>query len=92
MAKIEPPPSAPGQDKFNLCIADANGGVVEFLVRPSTGFERIFQEYAKNKGVMLQSLRFTYEGQRVAANQTPEMLQMKHKDCIDAHIAQEGGK
>ncbi|MGH0133519.1 UNVERIFIED_CONTAM: hypothetical protein FKN15_052975 [Acipenser sinensis] len=52
-------------------------------------------EYIKLKvigqGVPMNSLRFLFEGQRIADNQTPKELGMEDEDVIEVYQEQTGG-
>ena len=42
-------------------------------------------------GIQPTSIRFSLDGERVTADQTPKMLEMEDGDQIDARIEQQGG-
>ena len=63
-----------------------------FIVVPQDSFMKvIMQAFADRKGVSLEVLRFTIDGTRVNAEDTPEMLEMEDGDQIDVHLLQRGG-
>jgi len=53
--------------------------------------EKIFNAYADRKGVPPTALRFLLDGQRIAADQTPKMLELEDQDQIDCALEQVGG-
>ncbi|RXN33521.1 small ubiquitin-related modifier 1 [Labeo rohita] len=61
----------------------------------SDGGEKKDGEYIKLKvigqGVPMNSLRFLFEGQRIADNQTPKELGMEDEDVIEVYQEQTGG-
>jgi small ubiquitin-related modifier len=61
-----------------------------FQVKSSTKLDRVFNAYAKRKGVAASSLRFFFNGQRLAGCQKPHDIGMEDDDQIDCFCAQEG--
>uniref|UniRef100_A0A8C5KEK0 Ubiquitin-like domain-containing protein n=1 Tax=Jaculus jaculus TaxID=51337 RepID=A0A8C5KEK0_JACJA len=47
-------------------------------------------EYIKLKGVPMNSLRFLFEGQRIADNHTPKELGMEEENVIEVYQEQTG--
>uniref|UniRef100_A0A8D0MWT2 Ubiquitin-like domain-containing protein n=1 Tax=Sus scrofa TaxID=9823 RepID=A0A8D0MWT2_PIG len=48
-------------------------------------------EYIKLKGIPMNSLRFLFEGQRIADNHTPKELGMEEEDVTEVYQEQTGG-
>ena len=63
-----------------------------FIVVPQDSpIKNIMQAFADRKGVSLEVLRFTIDGTRVNAEDTPKMLEMEDGDQIDVLLQQLGG-
>jgi len=64
---------------------------ISVAVSMSTQFSKVFdvayKKFNKKKG----TIKFTFDGQRVQADDTPKMLEMTDGDLIEAHIEQLGG-
>jgi small ubiquitin-related modifier len=59
-----------------------------FKVKKGTAMRKIMQAFADRKGVALDVLRFTIDGARVNAEDTPKMLEMEDGDQIDVLLQQ----
>ncbi len=52
---------------------------------------KVFNAYAKRKGVAGGALRFLLDGQRINPEQTPGDLELEDQDQIDCVLGQQGG-
>jgi small ubiquitin-related modifier len=52
---------------------------------------KVFQTYASKKGVQVDTIRFTYDGERVDKDSTPKMLGLEDQDQIDCFRHHVGG-
>ncbi|EQC28393.1 hypothetical protein SDRG_13722 [Saprolegnia diclina VS20] len=85
---------ADGEDKkqtITIRVKDQSGEETFFKVKPHTKMEKIFSAYAQRKGVPVTALRFLLDGTRIAADQTPKMLELEDQDQIDCALEQVGG-
>lgn len=82
-----------GEENPNvLSLTVRSGGEeVVFKVKKDTKMSKIFSAYASQKGIDPATMRFTFDGKRLAADETPKMLEMEDGDQIDVHIEQLGG-
>ena len=76
---------------ITLKVRDQSGEEMFFKVKKGTAMRKIMQAFADRKGVSLEVLRFTIDGQRVNAEDTPKMLEMEDGDQIDVLLQQLGG-
>jgi hypothetical protein len=76
---------------ITLKVRDQSGEEMFFKVKKGTAMRKIMQAYADRKGVSLETLRFTCDGQRVNLEDTPKMLEMDDGDQIDVLLQQLGG-
>ena len=53
--------------------------------------QKVFESYASRKGVQVSSLRFLLDGDKIAPEQTPKMLELEDQDQIDCMLEQMGG-
>eukprot|EP00500_Bicosoecida_sp_ms1_P000525 CAMPEP_0203812104 /NCGR_PEP_ID=MMETSP0115-20131106/3950_1 /ASSEMBLY_ACC=CAM_ASM_000227 /TAXON_ID=33651 /ORGANISM="Bicosoecid sp, Strain ms1" /LENGTH=176 /DNA_ID=CAMNT_0050720941 /DNA_START=41 /DNA_END=570 /DNA_ORIENTATION=+ len=81
----------PAVGTISLKVRDQAGTETVFKVKPSTKFEKIFKAYAGRKGVEVNSLRFTFDGERIEPHHTPVDLEMEDGDQVDAIMTQLGG-
>lgn len=82
------------ESTITLTVKDASGGTdktMQFKVKKTTKFSKVFEAYAQRLGVQSASMRFIYEGKRVIADATPKFLEMEDNDEIEAMIDQQGG-
>ena len=76
---------------ITLKVRDQSGEEMFFKVKKGTAMKKIMQAFADRKGVSLEVLRFTIDGTRVNAEDTPKMLEMEDGDQIDVLLQQLGG-
>jgi len=77
---------------ITLKVRDQSGEEMFFKVKKGTAMKKIMQAFADRKGVSLEVLRFTIDGTRVNAEDTPKMLEMEDGDQIDVLLQQLGGE
>ncbi|KXN90740.1 Ubiquitin-like protein SMT3 [Leucoagaricus sp. SymC.cos] len=73
--------------KLNLSIVYGESSIT-VKVRPTMTFAKIFQAACKKFEKEPGTLKFTYDGERVGAEDTPGGLNMEDGDQIDAHLEQ----
>jgi len=76
--------------KLNLNII-YEGAHITVKVKANMRFAKIFEAAEKKFGKEAGTFRFTYEGTRVNAEDTPASLGMEDGDQIDAFLGQVGG-
>jgi len=54
--------------------------------------QKVFDTYAQRKGIQKESMRFLLDGERIAPDQTPKMLELDDQDQIDCMLEQTGGR
>ena len=64
---------------------------VHFKVKMTTHLKKLKESYCQRQGVPMNSLRFLFEGQRIADNHTPKELGMEEEDVIEVYQEQTGG-
>lgn len=72
-------------------MRDAEGNVLQFKVKPTTPFKKIFAAYCTRQKVSADAFRFHFDGTRVNDDDTPAKLDMEDLDVIDASNNQVGG-
>lgn len=78
-------------EALTIVVKDATGGEVQFKVKTTTKFQKVFEAYAGKKSLDARSIKFLFEGQRVHETMTPADLDMEDGDSIDAMLEQVGG-
>lgn len=87
----EKKPEESSNEPITIRVKDQTGEETMFKIKKSTKMEKVFKAYAARKGVEPASLRFLLDGERVAPEQTPKMLELEDEDQIDCVLAQVGG-
>lgn len=64
---------------------------VFFKISKTTTMKKLMDTYCKKLGVMPNSFRFLFNGERLKDDDTPQSLQMENDDIIDAMLQQIGG-
>ncbi|PWA46859.1 ubiquitin-related domain-containing protein [Artemisia annua] len=81
-----------GSSYINLkVISNLNNLDPYFRVRRDHPLLRVMISWGVRSKVEYNTVRFTYDGVRIDANQTPNDLNMEDDDCIDAWTEQLGG-
>lgn len=52
---------------------------------------KVFDTYANRRGIQRSSLRFMLDGEAIAPDTTPKMLELDDQDQIDCLLEQTGG-
>merc|ERR1712062_74801 len=76
---------------INLKVVGADNSEVHFKIKKTTQLKKLKQAYADRQGVSLNSLRFLFDGQRVADDMSPKQLEMEEGDVIEVYQEQTGG-
>merc|ERR1719220_2255563 len=76
---------------INLKVVGADNSEVHFKIKKTTQLKKLKQAYADRQGVSLNSLRFLFDGQRIADDMSPKQLEMEEGDVIEVYQEQTGG-
>ncbi|CAH6778205.1 small ubiquitin-related modifier 5 [Phodopus roborovskii] len=80
------------EDKvITVKVIAQDGSEIHFKVRMTTQLKKLKESYCQRQGVPSNSLKFLYEGQRIADSHTPEELEMEEEDMIEVYQEQIGG-
>lgn len=81
------------EDTITLKVFNADGATTTFKIKRSTKLRKLMDTYCSRMGLDINSVRFLYEGQRLATgtDDTPDDLNMEDDDQIDVMIEQTGG-
>mmetsp|Transcript_15301 Transcript_15301/g.42795 ORF Transcript_15301/g.42795 Transcript_15301/m.42795 type:complete len:89 (+) Transcript_15301:134-400(+) len=82
----------PEVKQLNISVKSQDGDQVQFKVKTSTKFEKIFVAYCSKKSMDRGSIRFLFDGERLPPEATPESVGMEDGDSIDAMTEQVGGR
>ncbi|KAG8004536.1 Small ubiquitin-related modifier 1 [Nibea albiflora] len=90
------PTSQDGGDKkdgeyIKLKVIGQDSSEIHFKVKMTTHLKKLKESYSQRQGVPASTLRFLFEGQRIADNQTPKELGMEDEDVIEVYQEQTGG-
>lgn len=94
IGRCDTPTTAPlsTQTTLEIKVMDQEGFDIVIRLKPTTPFRKVFEAFAKRKGVAIDVYRFLYEGHRINLDDTPEKLEMEDKDIIDVVLQQTGGR
>lgn len=67
-------------ETLTLNVKAGNAEAIQFKVKKTTTFKKIFQAYADRVGAAYNSFRFMYDGVRVNEMDTPKMLEIEDFD------------
>ncbi|KAJ8594187.1 ubiquitin-like protein [Rhizopogon salebrosus TDB-379] len=76
--------------KLSLVI-NYEGTQITVKVKHNMPFKKIFDAAEKRFGKEPGTFKFTYDGKRLQAQDTPVDMEMEEGDIIDAHLEQLGG-
>ncbi|XP_049631085.1 small ubiquitin-related modifier 1-like isoform X1 [Suncus etruscus] len=76
---------------IKLKVIGQNSSEIHFKVQMTTHFKELKESYCQRLGVPMNSVRFLFEGERIADNHTPKELGMKEEDVIEVYQEQAGG-
>lgn len=68
-----------------------DGNEIHFKVKMTMQLKKLKETYCQRQGVPSNSLKFLFEGQKIADNHTPEELEMEEDDVIEVYQEQMGG-
>ena len=76
---------------IKLKVIGQDSSEIHFKVKMRTHLKKLKESYCQRQGVPMNSLRFLFEGQRIADNHTPKELGMEEEDVIEVYQEQTGG-
>merc|ERR1711983_38090 len=83
-------------EKITIAIKGQHGDLTYFKINKNSRLTKVFIAYTKQKSLSLDSVRFLFDGERLAEDidsaQTAEDVNLNDKDTIDCVLAVEGGK
>lgn len=84
-SKIEQLPKQVERKKIIISIQDKDGQK-PFRMYKDDKFEKLFKMYADKVKLKMESLVFSFDGDKVSPTSTPEGLDMEDEDMIEVHI------
>ena len=75
---------------IKLKVIGQDSSEIHFKVKMKTHLKKLKESYCQIQGVPMNSLRFLFEGQRIADNHTPKELGMEEEDVIEVYQEQTG--
>ncbi|XP_037690963.1 small ubiquitin-related modifier 1-like [Choloepus didactylus] len=73
-----------------LKVTGQDSSEIHFKVKMTTHLKKLKESYCQRQEVAMISLRFLFEGQRIADNHTPKELGMEEEDVIEVYQEQIG--
>ncbi|XP_014438347.1 small ubiquitin-related modifier 1-like [Tupaia chinensis] len=78
-------------DYIKLKAIGQDSSEIHFKVKMTTHLKKLKESSCQRQGVPVNSLRFLFEGQRIADNHTPKEPGMEEEDVIEVYQEQIGG-
>jgi hypothetical protein len=75
---------------ITLRFRDQTGEETFFKIKRSSRLSKVFDTYARMKGVESDSLQFLFGGRRIYSHQTPLDLDLEDQDQIDVMLERSG--
>lgn len=88
---VKPKAEGKGAPAITLVVKGQDGSDLQFKVKTTTKFEKIFSAYCQRKSIQSSGYKFIFDGDRLQDNQTPADKDMSDNDVIDAVLEQVGG-
>ncbi|XP_022148070.1 small ubiquitin-related modifier 1-like [Momordica charantia] len=85
------PESEPDPEYVNIKVNGQDGSEVYFRVRKKTQLKKLMASYCQRQGQDQRIVAFLLDGHHITGNQTPEQLELKDGDEIDAMNHHGGG-
>ncbi|KAF4547495.1 putative ubiquitin-like protein SMT3 [Elsinoe fawcettii] len=86
-----PKPEEPQQSEhLNIKVTDNNNEVF-FKIKRTTQLKKLMDAFCERQGKSPSSVRFLFEGTRVAPTDNPDTLEMQDGDTLEVHQEQIGG-
>ncbi|XP_039013982.1 uncharacterized protein LOC120143822 isoform X1 [Hibiscus syriacus] len=80
-------PTIPASERAKIVISIQNKDEVkQFRVYTDDKFEKLFRLYANKAKLDLQSLAFSFDGDKINVDATPASLEMEDDDIIEVHV------
>ncbi|XP_059771896.1 small ubiquitin-related modifier 1-like [Balaenoptera ricei] len=77
-------------ESTKLKVIRQDSSEIHFKVKMMTHHKKLKESYCQRQGVPMNSLRFLFEGQRIADNHTPKELGMEEEDVNEVYQEQTG--
>ncbi|XP_037583188.1 small ubiquitin-related modifier 5 [Cebus imitator] len=78
-------------EDIKVKVIGQDSSEIHFKVKMTTPLKKLKESYCERQGVPVSSLRFLFEGQRIADNHTAEDLGMEEDGVIEVYQEQMGG-
>ncbi|KAL1766394.1 small ubiquitin-related modifier 1, partial [Sigmodon hispidus] len=76
---------------IKIKVVAQDGHEIHFKVKVTTQLRKLKESYSERKGVSSDSLKFLFDGKRIADDHTPIGLGMEEEDIIEVYQEQVGG-
>ncbi|XP_074651092.1 small ubiquitin-related modifier 1-like [Tubulanus polymorphus] len=80
----------PEENHINLKVVGSDNSEVHFKIKKTTQLKKLKQAFADRQGVSLNSLRFLFDGNRIADDVSPKQLYMEEGDVVEVYQEQTG--
>jgi len=90
LSQLEPDQTQAKPEKIGI-VVDYQGEHLKLQLKSATSLRKVFEAAAKKFNKDLAALRFTFDGNRLQSEDTPDSVGLEEGDVIDAHLEQLGG-
>ena len=83
-----------GGDKaelLNLKVVGQDGAVVQFKIKATTPLRKLMHAFCDRQKIVVNTVRFVFDGDRIKDSDTPKSLDMEEGDSIEVFSHQTGG-
>lgn len=78
-------------DIIKVKVIGEDRSEIHFRLKMTTKLKKLKDSYSRRQGLSVNSLKFLFEGQKIADNHTAEELGMEEEDVIEVYQEQTGG-
>uniref|UniRef100_A0A8C6MPM8 Small ubiquitin-related modifier n=1 Tax=Mus spicilegus TaxID=10103 RepID=A0A8C6MPM8_MUSSI len=79
------------KDVIKVKVIGEDRSEIHFRLKMTTRLKKLKDSYSQRLDLSVNSLRFLFEGQKIADDHTAEELGMEEEDVIEVHQEQTGG-
>ncbi|CAI2381917.1 unnamed protein product [Moneuplotes crassus] len=80
-----------GDAHINIKVKNQDGAEIFFKIKKSTNLKKLMDAYCSRQGLMANTCRFIFDGERLRETDTPNSVEMENGDEIDVMVEQTGG-
>ena len=83
--------SSEDSEQLNLKVLGQDGQVVQFKTKTNMPLRKLMNAYCDRNRLVLSTIRFMFDGNRIDETDTPKTMDMEDGDTIEVFTQQSGG-